>query len=52
MDEAHFTKFVVKTLELLFDVSFEQFQLSTNWNWATTFLPSFDRTSLEDFDND
>jgi len=28
MDEAHFTKFVAKTLELLFDVSFEQFQLS------------------------
>ena len=52
MNEAHFTKFVAKTLELLFDVSFEQFQLSIDWNWATAFLPSFDRTSLEGFDND
>ncbi len=30
MNEAHFTKSIAKTLELLFDMSFEQFQLSTN----------------------
>ena len=52
MDEAHSTKSIAKTPELLFDVSFEQFQLSIDWNWATAPLPSFDETSLEDFDND
>jgi hypothetical protein len=32
MDEAHSTESVAKTPELLFDVSFEQFQLPTDWN--------------------
>ena len=52
MNEAHFTKFVAKTPKLLFDVSFEQFQLSIDWNWATAPLPSFDETSLEDPNSD
>jgi len=30
INKAFFAKLVAKTLELLFDVSFEQFQLSTN----------------------
>ncbi len=52
MNEAHFTKFIAKIFELLFDVSFEQFQLSTNWNWAIALFSIFDETFLEDFDND
>jgi len=52
MNEAHSTKSIAKTLELLFDVSFEQFQLSTNWNWATASLPDLNRTFLEGFDSD
>ncbi len=47
MNEAHSTESIAKTPELLFDVSFEQFQLPTNWDWATAFLPDFDETSLE-----
>ncbi len=52
MNEAYFTKSIAKTFELLFDVSFEQFQLSTNWNWAIAFLLDLNRTFLEDFDSD
>jgi len=52
MDEAHFIESIAKTSKLLFDVSFEQFQLSTNWDWATASLPDLDKTSLEGFDND
>lgn len=52
MDEAHSTESVAKTPELLFDVSSEQFQLPTDWNWATASLLGFDRTSLEGFGSD
>jgi len=51
INEAPFAKPIIKTFELLFDVSFEQFQFSIKWNWAIVFLPSFDKTSLEDLDN-
>ena len=52
MNEAHSFESIAKTFELLFDVSFEQFQLSIDWNWATAPLPSFDETSLEDPNSD
>jgi len=32
MNEAHSTKSIVKTPKLLFDVSFEQFQLPIDWD--------------------
>ncbi len=52
INEALSTKFVAKILELLFDMSFEQFQFSIDWNWAIVFLSNFDKTFLKDLNND
>ena len=51
INKTFFVKFIVKTSKLLFDVSFEQFQLLIDWNWAIIFLSNFDKTFLEDLDN-